>query len=203
MSYCPYCSAPLNRKSNICPECKKVLDVELLGDLYQADGSSGINSKARRRIWFRENALIIMPILTLVIGLVSGVILTFSYLQIAFQSERSDYDDQITELNKTISANKAAASSSSQDLQVQLAGKDSVITILEEQLDIMGRSITFTNRLARNSVITPNSADEADFYRRNIIYLDRQFKDQADILEKTSHTARRTYSVIALPDLIQ
>lgn len=203
MSYCPYCSAPLSRSSNTCPECKKVLDFELLGDLYQPDGSSGINSKAKRKIWFRENALIIMPVLTLIIGLVAGAILTFSYLQIAFQGERSDYENQIDELNKTISANKAAASSSSQDLQLQMAGKDSVITILSEQLDIMGRSITFTNRLARNSAITPNSADEADFYRRNILYLDRQFKDQADALEKTSYEARRSYSVITLPDLVQ
>ena len=203
MNYCPYCSAPLHRKVEVCPECKKVLDYDLLGDLYKSEGSSVLNTKARRKIWFKEHALIIMPVLTLLIGLVSGAILTFSYLQIAFQGERSDYETRIEELAATINENKSAARSSSQDLELRLAGKDSVITILAEQLDIMGRSITFTNRLARNSTITPTSSQEADFYRRNIIYLDSQFKQQSEELEKTQYEARRSYSVIALPDLAQ
>lgn len=203
MNYCPYCSAPLHRKSDICPECKKVLDHELLGNLYSQDGTSAINTRARRKIWFKEHALIIMPLITLILGLAGGAIITFAYLQIAFHGERSDYEDQISALNQTISENKSTAQSSTQDLQVQLAGKDSVITIIAEQLDIMGRSISFTNRLARNSVITPNSAQESDFYRRNIIYLENQFKEQEKALEKTEYEARRSYSVIALPDLIQ
>jgi len=203
MKYCPHCSATLHRKVEVCPECKKVIDYKLLGNLYQDGDSSGINKKANRKIWFKEHALVIVPIITILIGFAAGAILMFGYLQIAFQGERGDYENQISELNSIIETKDSAAQSSSQGFQDQLSAKDSVITILSEQLDIMGRAVNFTNRLARNCTITPNSTQEADFYRRNIIYLNNQFALQVEALAQTEYEARRTYSVITVPDLAQ
>ena len=203
MHYCPYCSATLHKKVDVCPECKKVIDYGMLGDLFSEGDSSHVNKKAARRIWFKERALIFVPILTLLIGLVAGGILMFGYLQIAFQGERSEYENEITELNNVIAQNNSAAQSSSQQFEDSLAVKEKIISGLSEQLDIMGRVVNFTNRLDRNSTITPNSAQEADFYRRNIIYLSNQFDLQVEALQETPYVPRRNYSVITLPSLVE
>ena len=203
MNYCPYCSATIHKKSDVCPECKKVIDHELLGNLYSESDDSAINRQAKRKIWFKERALIIIPALTLIIGFVAGAILMFGYLQIAFQNEREDYETQIGDLNTIISQNKAAAQSSSQELQNVVDQKDQIIGILSEQLDLMGRAVNFTNRMDRNSTITTTSTAEADFYRRNILYLRNQFDQQAEALTETEYEARRAYSVITLPSLTE
>lgn len=203
MQYCPYCSATLHKKVDVCPECKKVIDYNLLGDLFAEDESSHMNKKAARRIWFKERALIFVPIITLVIGLVAGGILMFGYLQIAFQGERSDYEDRIAELNEVIEQKNSAAQSSSQQFEDSLAVKQQIISILAEQLDLMGRAVNFTNRLDRNSTITPSSTQEADFYRRNIIYLNNQFILQVEAMQETPYIPRRNYSIITLPSLVE
>lgn len=203
MTYCPYCSAALHKKVDVCPECKKVLDHNLLGSLYAEGDDSQINRKARRRIWFKENAIIIIPAITTVIGFVIGAVLMFGYLQIAFQSERDDYESRIALLNNTINESRAAAQSSSQELQNTLESKDVIIGILAEQLDLMGRAVNFTIRMDNNSTITPSSAQEADFYRRNMLYLRNQFDSQVEALAQTSYEARRNYSLITLPSLIE
>ncbi len=203
MNYCPYCSAAFSKKSDVCPECKKVIDHGLLGNLYEEGDNSAINRKAKRKIWFKEHALFIIPVITLVIGFAAGAILMFGYLQIAFQGERDDYDAQISALNNTINQNKAAAQSSSQGLQSTIEQKDKIIGILSEQLDLMGRAVTFTHRLDRNSTITPTTAAEADFYRRNLLYLRNQFEQQVEALAETEFEARRAYSLITIPSLIE
>jgi hypothetical protein len=127
----------------------------------------------------------------------------FGYLQIAFQNERDDYDAEIAKLNNTISQNKSAAQSSSQGFENTIAQKDQIIQILGEQLDLIGRAVTFTTRLDRNSTITPTSTQESDFYRRNIIYLSNQFEKQVEAMAETDYEPRRNYSLITIPSLIE
>jgi hypothetical protein len=127
----------------------------------------------------------------------------FGYLQIAFQGERSDYEASIDELNNIISQKNSAAQSSTQQFQDSLAVKEQIISILAEQLDIMGRAVNFTNRMDRNSTITPSSTQEADFYRRNIIYLNNQFGLQVEAMQETPYVPRRNYSIITLPSLVE
>ena len=203
MNYCPHCSTPLNKKFDVCPECKKVIDYKMLGDVFAEGGSSHVNRKARRKIWFKEHALVIVPFITLAIGFVAGAVLMFGYLQIAFQNEREDYDSQISELNTTITQNKSTAQSSSQEFQGVIDQKDQIIGILSEQLDLMGRAVTFTTRLDRNSTIATNSTQEADFYRRNILYLNSQFDQQVEALTATEYEPRRAYSLITFPSMIE
>lgn len=203
MNYCLHCSAPLHKKVDVCPECKKVIDYKMLGDVFAEGKSSHINRKARRKIWFKEHALVIIPGITLVLGFVAGAVLMFGYLQIAFQNEREDYDSQISELKNTITQNKSAAQSSSQDFQAVIDQKDQIIGIVSEQLDLMGRAVNFTNRLDRNCTITPKSTQEADFYRRNILYLSSQFDQQVEALTATEYEPRRAYSLITVPSMIE
>jgi hypothetical protein len=203
MNYCPYCSAPLQRKQDVCPECNKVIDHKLLGDLYTDNESTKINRSIRRKIWFKEHAIIILPVLTLIAGVIVGAIVMFGYLQIAFQAEREDYTNQIATLNKTIEDNKSSAQSSSEEFQNVIKEKDQIINILSEQMDLMGRAVNFTNRLDRNSTITTTSSQEADFYRRNIIYLNNQFSQQAEALAATEYEPPRSYSLITLPSLVE
>jgi hypothetical protein len=203
MHYCPYCSAKLHKKVDVCPECKKVIDYKLLGNLFDEEESSHVNRKAARKIWLKERALIIFPVIALLIGLVAGAILMFGYLQIAFQNERSDYETSIADLNNVISQKNSAAQASTQQFQDSLVVKDQIISILAEQLDIMGRAVNFTNRLSRNCTITPNSIQEADFYRRNILYLNNQFNLQVEALKEIPYEPRRTYSVITIPEVME
>ena len=203
MNYCPHCSTPLRKKVDVCPECKKVVDYKMLGDVFAEGDNSQINRKARRKIWFKEHALVIVPFITLVIGFLAGAVLMFGYLQIAFQNEREDYDSQISELNNTITQNKSTAQSSSQEFQNIIDQKDQIIGIVSEQLDLMGRAVNFTNRLDRNCTITPKSTLEADFYRRNILYLNSQFDQQVEALAATEYEPRRTYSLITFPSMIE
>jgi hypothetical protein len=202
MHYCPHCSEPLYKKVDVCPECKNVIDYKLLGNLIEESETSHLNRKAKRRIWFKEHALMIIPIITLIIGFVIGGILMFGYLQIAFHNERDEYDAEIAKLNNTIAQNQSAAQSSSQQFEGVIAEKDQIIQILGEQLDLMGRAVNFTTRLDRNSTITPTSAQESDFYRRNILYLRNQFEQQVEAMTETSYEPRRAYSLITIPSLI-
>lgn len=203
MNYCPHCSQPIYKKVDVCPECKNVINYDLLGGLYEEGDTSRMNRKAKRRIWFKEHALMIIPTITLIIGFVAGGILMFGYLQIAFQNERDDYDAQIAELNNTISQNNSAAQSSSQGFENVIAQKDQIIQILGEQLDLMGRAVNFTTRLDRNSTITPTSTQESDFYRRNILYLRNQFEQQVEAMAETEYEPRRNYSLITIPSLME
>ena len=65
--------------------------------------SSEKNKDAMRKIWLREHSSKIIPIITLIIGFVIGAILLYSYAQIQFTNERSEYQETIANLNNTIS----------------------------------------------------------------------------------------------------
>lgn len=203
MNYCPYCAGQISEDATRCPHCKKQLDFELLGKLYTSGKKSGINKKVARQLWFKEHSHIFIPIITLIVGFIVGGFLMFGFEQLSFAGERSDYKGKITQLQTTVANKDSAASNSTEKFQEQLAAKDEIIGILAEQKQNLSRIINFTRRFASNSTITPNSADEADYFKRNISYLIRLFEKQQESLEATGYTSGESYNLKTAPQFLE
>lgn len=166
MTYCPFCAEKLHKPTKICPYCKKSIDPQLFKEMYgSAGGTSRIQRKVLMKRWFKENSFFIYPIITLLIGLIIGSILAYSYALIQFSGERSDYQKQVTELQNTLQEQKTIAGNRQSDFQNQLDTKNNIIKILLEQKELLSRLIYFTNRLSENNILTPNTPEDSDNYR--------------------------------------
>ena len=202
MNYCPHCAAALSKITDVCPHCNKAIDSGLLQSLYVDQKSSQESQSVRRKIWFKEHALVIVPGLALITGLIAGFILSYGYAQIEFAAEREEFQSEIARLQAAIAQKDARVANTSEDFQNQLNQKNEIIGILDEELDIMGRIINFTIRLANNSTITPGTAEEADFYRRNVQYLQNQFNLQRQKLEQLDYQNIRSFNLITVPQMM-
>ena len=202
MNYCPYCAEPLSKLTDVCPHCNKAISADVLQALYEDDQSSRESKAAKRKIWFKEHALYIIPGLTLIAGLIAGMLLAYGYAQIEFAGEREDLQNRISQLEATIAQKDASIANADEDFQKSLANRNKIITILQEELDIMSRVMNFTVRLARNSTITPNPPDEADFYSRNVRYLEGQFNQQQEQLQEAGYENIQTYNLITVPQMV-
>ena len=89
------------------------------------------------------------------------------------------------------------------DLNKAIAEKDLIISSLTEQNQIYSRMIAFTNRLARNSTITPTSPQDIDYFQRNIRYLQSLFNQEQDKLKETSYTSPETFNLIPIPQFLE
>lgn len=203
MRYCPYCSEPLKANTKTCPYCHKALDLSQLAGMYKEGESSHINRSAKRGVWFRENALMIYPVIALLIGLVAGAISAYSYAMVANQSQVNSLENRIVALQDSIGGLHTLSASSNADFNQQLAIKDSIIQILDEQKLTISKIITFTRRLARNSTITENTPGQADFYDRNVRYLIRQFNNQQQQLQATGYQNVPDFNLKSIPQLIR
>ena len=203
MNYCPYCATQITKPSKTCPSCKKVLDFELLNEIYSSGKGSDVNKKLVKRKWFKEHTYIIIPIITLLAGLCIGGIISYLYAQREFASERNDYKGRIAELQTTIAVKDSAVSNSAEEFQNQLSSKDIIIDVLSEQKKILISITSFTRRLARNSIITPNTLDESDYYKRNIIYLKNQFDKQQELLVETGFASDQENDIITIPQILE
>jgi len=201
MRYCPHCSEAISASAKVCPYCKKTVEMDLLTSVYEPGESSSINTQARRKLWFKEKATIILPILTLLIGIVAGALAMFIFDQAHFASTRSELESRIAELESTINQQQSLAKNSASTFEGQLQAKDQVITILSEEMNILGRVLNFTNRLARNSVLTVNTPEEEDYYKRNIVYLNTQFNQQEEQLKETEFQQDRNFNLLVIPQL--
>ena len=202
MSYCPHCSELLTKPVKICPYCRKAVDIDLFSQLVEPGDRSAKHKKVLRKIWLREHAYIILPAITVIIGMVIGAILLYGYGEVKFASERTDYEETIVQLENQIKQKEQAADNSSRGFQDQLDQKDQIITILTEQKDILGRIINFTNRFSTTSTITANSEQELDFFQRNVLYLNRQFEPQQEKLKETGYTPITTYNLLPIPQFL-
>ncbi len=202
MEYCPYCSTPVSLTQKVCPSCKKSLDLEKLQSMYEAAETSEVDRKVKKQIWYREHSYIIYPIITLIIGFIAGIFGAYSFAQVQFINERSEYKDQISQLEQQINSSKAAANDAQGELKQQLDRKDEYIKILKEQRELTSKIINFTRRLANNSVITPNTVEEGEYYSRNIRYLIRQFENQNKLLVEGNFGADPGYNLQTVPQLI-
>lgn len=203
MKYCPYCAEELTKPAKVCPNCKKLLDVDVVKEAYLSGEGSGVNRKILRQKWFKEHTHIIMPIVTLIIGLVVGGLFSYAYANWGFSNERSEYKSQISGLKMTIASKDSALSNSSEGFQEQLGSKNNIIKILTEQRKLLIQIINFTRRLANNAAVTPNSASEADYYRRNVRYLIRQFENEQTNLAETNHQLDAPGNLVTIPQIIE
>lgn len=204
MRYCPHCSETLPKPVKICPHCKRSIDLHLLTSMYEpGDGSSEVNKKIRRKIWFREKLVIILPVIALAIGFTAGLIVMFSYSQIQFASTRSDYENQISALQKAIEQQDQKAVNSQLELNQRLQEREIIIASLSEQNQILSRIIAFTNRLSRNSTITPNNPQDIDYFQRNIRYLQSLFAQEQEKLGETSYSTEATFNLVPIPQFLE
>ena len=203
MAYCPHCSEALPKPVKVCPFCHKTIDVNLLSSMYEPGESSEVDKQVRRKIWFREKLLIILPLLALLIGLAGGAAAMLIVMEIQFASSREGYEDQIASLQKEIAKQQQSVASSNQEMNEIIAEKDRIIASLTEQNSIFSRMVAFTNRLARNSTITPNSPQDIDYYQRNIRYLQSLFEQEQEKLKETSYKSEETYNLIPVPQLLE
>ncbi len=203
MKYCPYCAEALTKPTKICPYCKKSLEFELIKEMLESGESSQIDKKAKFRIWYKEHSHIIYPLITLVIGFIAGAILLYGFAQTQFAGERSDYKETIASLETTIQNNAASANTSQTELEEIIARKDQVIGVLLEQKDLYSRMTYFTSRLGSNSTITPNNAEDADYYKRNTLYLIRLFEESQEKLKTLDFEDEKNYNLQSIPSLLE
>lgn len=203
MKYCPYCAKPLSKPTDLCPYCKKSLDFDLLKEMLETGESSDINNKLRWKIWYKEHSHFIYPFITLLIGFVIGAILLYGYAQVEFASDKSELNEKIKTLQNTIDQNSSDANSAKNELQKRLTEKDQIIATLLEQKDLYSRMIYFTRRLSDNSTLTPNTPEDADYYRRNTLYLIRLFEETETKLDSLNVIDDKTYNIQAVPGLLE
>ncbi len=203
MEYCPYCAEPLSKPSKICPHCRKSLDTDLLKQIYEPGKTSKLNKKLLMKKWYREKVYIIFPIITLIVGFIIGALLFYGFAQVQFVNERAEFQGRISELQKTIEEMDISSGNVKQDLENKIIDKDEIISILTEQNAILNRVIVFTRRLATNSTITPNTQEEADYYRRNCLYLINLFNEQQEKLTQTEYTVNQDFNLRSLPQFLE
>jgi hypothetical protein len=203
MKYCPYCAFQLTKPSNVCPNCKKILDTGVLSEIYFSEEGSEVNKKLLRQKWFKEHSYIIFPILTLIIGFFVGGIIIYGYTQLQFKGERSGYQNTIAELKTTIANKDSSVANSNEEFQKELNLKNDIITALSEQKVILSRVINFTRRFSNNSIITPNSEEEADYFKRNVLYLNNQFEKQQEKLDETGFASDESYNLLTIPEILE
>jgi hypothetical protein len=204
MSYCPHCSASL-LKENLkkCPVCKKNINMKDMIAVVKPGETSEKNKDAIRKIWFREHSAKIIPVITLIFGLLIGAILLYSYIQLQFINEKSEYQSTITQLQDIISQKDSNAGDEKTAYENKLKIKDEIISILAEQKNILSNIINFTRRMSRNSTITPTIPNEVDYFKRNFIYLQNQYLKQEQLLVDIQYQDTSKYNLMTIPQLFE
>lgn len=203
MEYCPFCSGALSKPAKVCPHCKKALGLDIYQSVYSPGETTDKNKKARRRLWFTENARFILPGVFLIAGLLAGAIFMFGYATVHFQLKETNYENQISNLNQIIGQADARTATIKDSLQVTITSQDTIIQILTEQKDLMRRMMTFTRRLANNSTVQPNTTAEGNYYRRNFLYLERLYNAQHELLSGTQYPAEDLPNLKTVPSLLE
>ncbi len=203
MQYCPYCSGPLSKPTKTCPHCHKTLDLDMYQAMFQSDlETTALNKRVRRKLWFKEHSRIFMPVLFLLIGLLAGAIVTFGYAQMHFSSTQNRFEENIKNLQNQIVQLKQAAVQSADSSALFTQKQDSVIHLLSKQESTLRKIIIFTRRLAANSTITPKSADQADYFQRNVRYLIRIYDQTNEQLKALNFTVPVNYNLKPVPEFL-
>jgi uncharacterized membrane-anchored protein YhcB (DUF1043 family) len=203
MHYCPYCAATLVKSTKICPVCNKSLDIDLLSHLYRTNEGTEPNRRIARKIWLQEHAFAVLPLAGMVIGLLIGILLAFGYSKIQSASEQSQLEEKIAALQDSIKLQIAAAGSATADLQNNLKDRKEIITILNEQIQILVKIINFTRRFASNSIISTPDEQEIGTYRRNVLYLINQYNEQQEKLKQAGQVVESELYLITIPHVFE
>jgi hypothetical protein len=136
-------------------------------------------------------------------GFIAGAILLYGYAQTQFAGERGDYKETIASLEATIQNNAQVAGDTQSNLENIITQKDKIIKVLLEQKDIYSRMTYFTSRLGNNSTISPKTSEDADYYKRNTLYLIRLFEASQDSLQGLELADEKNYNLRSLPAFLE
>jgi hypothetical protein len=202
MRYCPYCSAQISESAKSCHSCKKSLDFEAISVLFESGEESTINKSAQRKIWLREHARFVWPVVSLFVGFIVGGVIFYSLALAQSVSEKETLNEEIQGLKNQISQINSDAAGAQSGLKGELEEKDRIISILTSQRKTMGSIINFTRRFTNNSVITPNNEAAATGFKNNFRYLKRQFENQQEALNKSSFKDNRNFNLKTAPQFL-
>jgi hypothetical protein len=203
MQYCPFCSATLGKSTQVCPECNNSLDIPLLSNFYQSGESTGTNRSIARKIWIREHAFSVLPLIGIFIGLILGFILSYGYFTMKVATERNQFEERIIALQDSVKQQISAAGNVAADLDKDIKSKEEIIKLLTEQNDFIIQIISFTRRLATNSELTTMDETEIDLFRRNVYYLINQFKERQTKLIATGQFEDKQVNLIPIPQIFE
>lgn len=199
MTYCYHCITQLSKDYKVCPHCNKTLDLERLKGIYRTEGSA---AKESMRIWLSEHSRMLMPILTLVIGVGIGIALWMGYAQARIIGAKTQDQAQISTLQAQVAKFEEAQEASKAAFASEMTKKDSVISLLNAQKETAAKLIYFTRRMARGAQIVPSSTEERDYYKRNSLYWIRVFGEYEETLAAAGYPSKRTYDMQAIPELL-
>lgn len=203
MEYCPYCSGPLSRPAKVCPHCKKSLDLQTYQSIFKPGETTKTNKKALRRLWFKEHSRFLIPLLFLVIGLAVGAAAMFGYSALHFQLKQNSMEQEIAALNSRLQEAGANISAVSDSLNASIMARDTVVRVLTEKNKLLRQIIAFTRRMAKNSQIQPHSEREANYFRRNFKYLEKQYEGQRQKQDATYFKAPKKPNLKTIPKLLE
>ncbi len=203
MHYCPYCSEPVSEKAKTCHNCKRMLDLEVLAQVFDTAEESEMKKSALRKIKTKENMRYIWPGITLIIGFIIGGIFLYLFSLAQFALEKNDLTTQIDSLHRQINKLNASANSDRAGLQKELDSKEKIINILSKQRSSAASIINFTRRFAAASAITAASEDDINYFRNNFIYLRKQFFNQQDMLDSTDFKQSGRFNLKTIPQFLE
>jgi len=203
MEYCPHCSGAITKPAKVCPHCKKSLNLQMYQSVYKPAETSVPNKAAIRKLWFKENSRYILPVLFLIGGMIAGVIGTLSYSALHFQSRQNAFEQEIANLNSSLQQAGSIAASAADSLNTHVLQQDTVIQIIAEKNKLLRQIIVFTRRLANNSNVQPRSESEANYFRRNFKYLERQYETQQQKLLTTHFKPEERYNLKTIPKFLE
>ena len=202
MRYCPYCSAQISETAKSCHNCKKSLDFEAIASVFEAGKASAVNKSALRKIWIKEHARFVWPVLTLVIGFIAGGAILYSLALVQASAEKDSLNIEIEDLKNQISQLNSEAKNAQSGLQGEIQAKDEIISILTAERQTLTRIINFTRSFTNNSIITPNSESDATGFRNNFRYLRKKFEGQQDQLNNTAFANNRKFNLKTAPQFL-
>ncbi len=202
MRYCPYCSAQISESAKSCHSCKKSLDFEAISNLFEPGEESAINKSAQRKIWLKEHARFVWPVVTLVAGFIIGGVILYSMARMQSASEKEALSSEIRDLKNQIEQINTRAAGAQSGLKGELEEKDRIISILTNQRKTMGSIINFTRRFTNGSAVTPNSEGIATSFKNNFRYLQRQFESQQEELNQTAFKNNRKFNLKTAPQFL-
>jgi hypothetical protein len=203
MQYCPYCSAPVSENAKTCHNCKKSLEFEIIASALENSEESDFKKSALRKVWIKERMRYVWPVLTLIIGFIVGGVILYYLAVLEFSIKTDDLNAHIDSLDAQISVLKSNAQNAQSGLQQDLQSKDKIIGLLQSQRQTLASIINFTRRFSSSSTVTPVSDAEIESFRRNFLYLQRQFENQQDELNETKFDNDNVFNLKTIPQFLE
>ena len=202
MIYCYHCIARLSKDHKVCPHCNKTLDLAMLKRIFHTDTGGDSKGFAALKIWLWEHNRILMPIILFLFGMGVGFPVWWGYAQVRIAAALSQYETQIVSLQSKVADIENQQEKDRERFETQLAQKDSVITLVASQKETLTKLINLTRSMILSADIIPNSQDDADFYRRNTLYLISVFSEQEEALAAAGYRSSKIYDLQTIPEFL-